>query len=164
MRDTEKALCCLKFIFLLLLFLGAVAVSIWALSIGNLLAAGLGGVASLVLGIWASEAFQELVRTSSNIIKIELFFDEEVIADIEKIRKYYEFKTIEQTVCDSLDLSIMALKEQTEHDRILCLYDKQSKEIIAIDSMTSDGEIWEEVDGKNERDMEDIDDDDEGNE
>ena len=127
-------------------------ISIWALNSGNFLASVLALVLGLIFLFLSIKSLQEVIRVYYDITKIELCLNAEVIADLEKIRKYYEFKDIKEVVCDSLDLSIMALREQTMNDRILCLYNKKNKEIIAIDSMTSDGEIWEEVDGKNTRD------------
>ncbi len=141
-------------------FLVSFGISIWTLRSGDYLSSGLALILGVILMFWSAKLLEEATRILNGIIKIQLLFDEETIVELQKIKKYYEFGTVEEVICDSLDLSIMALEEQTKNDRILCFYDKKNEEIIAIDSMSSDGEIWEAIDGKNERDEESKDDED----
>lgn len=152
MGQRKKAFSYVLFIFLFLSFIGTVAASFSALLAGNVLAVVLGGALSVALGIFLNEAFKTASRAVSNITKVDLLISEEGMAELEKVRKYYEFDSVESVIYDSLDISIMALEEQTKNDKILCLYDKKNNEIIAIDSMTSDGEVWKAIDGESERD------------
>ncbi len=147
----------LVFVTLFAAFLGSLAVSLWTFRSGDYPTMGLSVALGLALGFLSEQAFRAMARAINNTIVVEIVLDAETIVELNKIKNYYEFSDVGEVIADSIEVSIMALKEQTENDNILCFYNKKNNEIIAIDSMTVDGEIWQSIDGKNERDLEDED-------